>query len=198
MARTKEQNERMTMATRKKIMEAGLVLFAQKGFALTSIKDIAEAAGISTGLIYRHFSSKEDMFNSLIANTIEELNNFIQILDSYDSPKQAIVEMTASLIGDIHFSNELSRYFLIVIRSMLEEEVLSQIDEFRKSILSLYDKTKDLIKEGQKRGEFKQGNPYKYTLLFFSIIQGMANMKLFMGDKYVAPELDDVLGFLLI
>ena len=108
------------------------------------------------------------------------------------------MEMTASLIGDIHFSNELSRYFLIVIRSMLEEEVLSQIDEFRKSILSLYDKTKDLIKEGQKRGEFKQGNPYKYTLLFFSIIQGMANMKLFMGDKYVAPELDDVLGFLLI
>lgn len=198
MARTKEQNERMTMATRKKIMEAGLVLFAQKGFALTSIKDIAEAAGISTGLIYRHFSSKEDLFNSLIANTIEELNKFVQILDSYDSPKQAIVEMTASLIGDIHFSNELSRYFLIVIRSMLEEEVLSQIDEFRKSILSLYDKTKDLIKEGQKRGEFKQGNPYKYTLLFFSIIQGMANMKLFMGDKYVAPELDDVLGFLLI
>jgi AcrR family transcriptional regulator len=198
MARTKEQNERMTMATRKKIMEAGLVLFAQKGFALTSIKDIAEAAGISTGLIYRHFSSKEDLFNSLIANTIEELNKFIQILDSYDSPKQAIVEMTASLIGDIHFSNELSRYFLIVIRSMLEEEVLSQIDEFRKSILSLYDKTKDLIKEGQKRGEFKQGNPYKYTLLFFSIIQGMANMKLFLGDKYVAPELDDVLGFLLI
>ena len=198
MARTKEQNERMTMATRKKIMEAGLVLFAQKGFALTSIKDIAEAAGISTGLIYRHFSSKEDLFNSLIADTIEELNKFIQILDSYDSPKQAIVEMTASLIGDIHFSNELSRYFLIVIRSMLEEEVLSQIDEFRKSILSLYDKTKDLIKEGQKRGEFKQGNPYKYTLLFFSIIQGMANMKLFMGDKYVAPELDDVLGFLLI
>jgi AcrR family transcriptional regulator len=198
MARTKEQNERMTMATRKKIMEAGLVLFAQKGFALTNIKDIAEAAGISTGLIYRHFSSKEDLFNSLIANTIEELNKFIQILDSYDSPKQAIVEMTASLIGDIHFSNELSRYFLIVIRSMLEEEVLSQIDEFRKSILSLYDKTKDLIKEGQKRGEFKQGNPYKYTLLFFSIIQGMANMKLFMGDKYVAPELDDVLGFLLI
>jgi AcrR family transcriptional regulator len=198
MARTKEQNERMTMATRKKIMEAGLVLFAQKGFALTNIKDIAEAAGISTGLIYRHFSSKEDLFNSLIANTIEELNKFIQILDSYDSPKQAIVEMTASLIGDIHFSNELSRYFLIVIRSMLEEEVLSQIDEFRKSILSLYDKTKDLIKEGQKRGEFKQGNPYKYTLLFFSIMQGMANMKLFMGDKYVAPELDDVLGFLLI
>ena len=173
-------------------------MFAQKGFALTSIKDIAEAAGISTGLIYRHFSSKEDLFNSLIANTIEELNKFIQILDSYDSPKQAIVEMTASLIGDIHFSNELSRYFLIVIRSMLEEEVLSQIDEFRKSILSLYDKTKDLIKEGQKRGEFKQGNPYKYTLLFFSIIQGMANMKLFLGDKYVAPELDDVLGFLLI
>ena len=59
MARTKEQNERMTMATRKKIMEAGLVLFAQKGFALTSIKDIAEAAGISTGLIYRHFHPRK-------------------------------------------------------------------------------------------------------------------------------------------
>ena len=39
MARTNEQNERMIMATRKKIIDAGLKLFAQKGFAITAIKD---------------------------------------------------------------------------------------------------------------------------------------------------------------
>lgn len=197
MARTREQNERMVMATRKKIMNAGLVLFAQKGFALTNIKDIAEIAGISTGLIYRHFSSKEDLFHKLIENTMEELSKFMQLLDSNDSPNQAIVEMTSGLLDDIRSSDELSRYFLIVIRSILEEEALPKIAEFRISILSLYEKTAEIIEKGQKQGDFKQGNPYKHALLYFSIIQGMANMKLFMGEKYVAPELDDIMAFLL-
>ncbi|NLK28746.1 MAG: helix-turn-helix transcriptional regulator, partial [Clostridiales bacterium] len=61
MARTQEQNERMSLVTKGKIMDAGLKLFSRKGFSITSIKDIAQAAGISTGLIYRHFSTKEEL-----------------------------------------------------------------------------------------------------------------------------------------
>ena len=100
------------------------------------------------------------------------------------------------MLDDIRSSDELSRYFLIVIRSILEEEALPKIAEFRISILSCM-KTAEIIEKGQKQGDFKQGNPYKHALLYFSIIQGMANMKLFMGEKYVAPELDDIMAFLL-
>ena len=197
MARTKEQNERITMATKKKIMAAGLKLFAQKGFALTNIKDIAQAAGISTGLIYRHFSSKEELFYKLIEDAVKELSKAVQLLDSYDSPAKAFAEMTSGLLKDIRSSDELSCYFLVLIRSILEEEALPQIAEFRKGDLSLFEKAAELIEKGQRLGEFKGGNPYKLALLFFSVIQGMANMKLFMGDKYIEPETEDIMAFLL-
>lgn len=148
MARTKEQNERITMATKKKIMAAGLKLFAQKGFALTNIKDIAQAAGISTGLIYRHFSSKEELFYKLIEDAVKELSKAVQLLDSYDSPAKAFAEMTSGLLKDIRSSDELSCYFLMVIRTILKEEALPKIAEFRKSDLSLFEKAAELIEKG--------------------------------------------------
>lgn len=198
MARTNEQNERMIMATRKKIIDAGLKLFAQKGFAITAIKDIAQVAGISTGLIYRHFTSKEELYCTLIGDTANELGKAIQRLEAYESPVQAFIDMTTSLLIDIQSSEDLSCYFLLICRSVLEEEALPQMAEFRKTDLILYDKAAELIKKGQQLGEFKPGDPYKLALLYFSVIQGMANMKLFMGEKYIAPEIQDVMAFLLM
>ncbi len=197
MARTREQNDRMSLATKKKIMEAGLKLFSQKGFAVTSIKDIAQTARISTGLIYRHFSTKEELFTELVENSLNELSKAIQLLDSYSSPVQAFEEMTSDLLRDIESSEEISCYFLLVSRSILEIEALPQIAELQTGNLALFEKAAYLIEKGQKLGEFKQGNPYKLSLLYFSVIQGMADMKLFMGDKYIAPEIEDIMEFLL-
>jgi len=197
MARTKEQNERISLASRKKIMAAGLRLFARKGFAFTNIKDIAQEAGISTGLIYRHFASKEELLYKLIEDAVTELSKTVELLDSYASPAQAFFEMTSGLIKDFISSDELSCYFLVIMRSILEADALPQMAEFRKSDLSLYEKAAELIEKGQQIGEFREGNPYKLALLFFSVIQGMAKMKLFMGNDYIAPEVEDVMAFLL-
>lgn len=51
---------------RLQILETALEIFAARGFNGTSIKDIAEAAGISQGLLYYHFSSKENLFMSTL------------------------------------------------------------------------------------------------------------------------------------
>ena len=60
MPRTKEQFNSMRNVTKDKIVEAGLKLFSHKGLAATSINDIASLAGISTGLLYHYYKSKED------------------------------------------------------------------------------------------------------------------------------------------
>lgn len=197
MARTQEQNEKMSLITREKIMVAGLRLFSQKGFSMTSIKDIAQTAGISTGLIYRHFATKEDLFDKLLENAIIELSKTIQFLDTDNSPTQTFAQFTSSLLKDILASEELSDYFLLITRCMLEGTTLPMMKEFRKVDLSLFENAAKLIEKGQKSGEFKQGDPYKLSLLYFSVIQGIANMKLFMGDQYVAPEVEDIMAFLL-
>lgn len=52
--------------TRKQILDASLRLFSEKGFARTSVRDIAQAAGITDAAIYYHFASKRDLFEALI------------------------------------------------------------------------------------------------------------------------------------
>ena len=51
--------------TRKQILDASLRLFSQRGFARTSVRDIAQAAGITDAAIYYHFVSKRELFEAL-------------------------------------------------------------------------------------------------------------------------------------
>ena len=47
--------------TRERILDAALALFRDKGFAQTSMRDIADAAGVATGAAYYYYRSKEDL-----------------------------------------------------------------------------------------------------------------------------------------
>ncbi len=49
----------------KMIVKAATPLFIEKGFATTTTKEIARAAGISEGLLYKHFSSKEALYKEI-------------------------------------------------------------------------------------------------------------------------------------
>jgi TetR/AcrR family transcriptional regulator, regulator of cefoperazone and chloramphenicol sensitivity len=49
------------LTARARIREAAIALFAEKGIAATTIRDIAQAAGVSSGLLRHHFGSKEGL-----------------------------------------------------------------------------------------------------------------------------------------
>src|SRR5947209_375494 len=51
---------------RSAIVEAAVPLFAQKGFAGTTTREIAEAAGISEALVFRHFPSKQMLYGEIL------------------------------------------------------------------------------------------------------------------------------------
>ncbi len=59
--------------TREVIMQEALNLFAKKGYAAVSMRDIATAVGIRASSIYNHFSGKQELFDALVqqANTIK-------------------------------------------------------------------------------------------------------------------------------
>ena len=56
---------------RAAIIDAALPLFARKGFAATTTKEIAAAAGVSEGLIFRHFPSKAALYEAILASGCE-------------------------------------------------------------------------------------------------------------------------------
>ena len=56
---------------RAQIVDAALNLFSEKGFSGTRTKEIARAAGISEALIFRHFKSKEELYNEALKETLK-------------------------------------------------------------------------------------------------------------------------------
>ena len=66
--------------TRKHILDASLGLFSQRGFARTTVRDIARDAGITDAAIYYHFASKRELLEALVEergfiSRIERLEN---------------------------------------------------------------------------------------------------------------------------
>ena len=53
--------------TKERILLTSLELFAQKGYAAVSVSDIAGALGITKGALYRHFESKQAIFDAILA-----------------------------------------------------------------------------------------------------------------------------------
>jgi AcrR family transcriptional regulator len=58
----------MPRDTREKILDAGLKLFSKKGFLGATTKEIAKKAGVAELTLFRHFSSKDKLFEEMIQN----------------------------------------------------------------------------------------------------------------------------------
>ena len=76
-------------ATRRdELLAIAASLFAEKGFRNTTVRDIADAAGILSGSLYHHFDSKESMVDEILSTFQEELfGQYDEILASDDDPR---------------------------------------------------------------------------------------------------------------
>ena len=71
--RSKKLSEQMKAESRSSIVAAALELFAKKGFSATTTDAIAKAAGVSKGLIFVHFPTKQDLLIAIIDEEMERL-----------------------------------------------------------------------------------------------------------------------------
>jgi AcrR family transcriptional regulator len=73
------------------IVEAAMPLFAQNGFAATTTKEIAKAAGISEALLYKHFPSKEALFNEMQHSTCSEKQAVVEAIMALPSSTDTLI-----------------------------------------------------------------------------------------------------------
>ncbi len=87
---------------RKAIVASAVPLFARKGFAGTTTKELAETAGISEALLFRHFPSKKQLYDEILRSGCEG-DPALECLATLEAS-------TATLVRMIHF---MVRYFLL-------------------------------------------------------------------------------------
>ena len=72
------------------ILKAALKLFAENGYASTSTSKVAKAAGVSEGLIFRHFGNKEGLLNSIRQMANESLEQKMAPILMTADPKEML------------------------------------------------------------------------------------------------------------
>ena len=90
MARSERLNRQMREASRHRILQTALRLFARHGYAGTSIRMIAEAAGIAVGLLYNYFPAKTDVLTALFDQSVRDVQASFAMAESAKTPVERI------------------------------------------------------------------------------------------------------------
>lgn len=150
------------------VLRAALELFAHKGFAGTSIRDIAEIAGMKSASLYNHYKSKEQILAALIKIGHEELLRRLRraVMGCDSHPTQ---QLRAFIRAHVRLHAELSMLAIVV-----NHELHALSGEYVSAALALRSQASELLIEIIHRGQ--EGGIFKLThdpLLAASAIGGM-------------------------
>jgi len=102
------------MSTKKKILDEALTLFSEKGYANVFVADIAGAVGIKAPSLYKHYKSKQDIFNAILEEMKASYDKQAQSLNmnGNNATADAMVFSDVSEDGLVQMGVGLFMYFL--------------------------------------------------------------------------------------
>src|SRR4051812_8472203 len=146
------------------IMEAAEALFAERGFAGTSVRDISETAGVNLAMISYYFGSKERLMEAMFQYRGEHYRLQLQNILQNDnlSFSQKVDKLIEEYVDRI-FKKQ--NFHKIMVREQMADKtgpVSKLIYELKSSNQALI---KQLIQEGQKNGEFKKNVDTSFLMM---------------------------------
>jgi len=189
--RGEKLNEQLRTVAMVKITKAALEVFAEYGYHGATMTQIMQASGLSKGLVYHYFPSKEKIFFHLVDSALEISRNTWK--DALDSPGTAWekIEKLSENIVKTAFTEESSRYYLIMVQAIIQGKGLSGLAEYISQHVAHYSELPLLIIEAQKSGEAAQGDPDVLASTYLALFQGYT-LFLFGNDelkKKITPEI---------
>ena len=189
MTKRDEQKEQR----RIKILETALDLFIRKGYGETKIADIAKATDMSMGLLFHYFSSKEALYETLIKIGCVKLKMDLPISSGSSI---AIFRTTAEDILSLIKSNPFAAKMFVLMENANHLDILPL--EVKQQLIegdTIIQKSIPIIKEGQERGEIKEGDPEALSVAFWCSIQGIAQ-HIALYPSAECPEADWLISIL--
>jgi AcrR family transcriptional regulator len=198
MPRTPADNQRIKDERHVAILAAARTVFARKGLAAAKISDVATAAGLSHGLVYHYFASKEAMYAELIERLFERATTDLTKLErSKATPLQrvrAFVELRCARL------REEPDMFWLVMQAVLHPDALppstrAALRAFGERGRAVMLKT---LREGQARGDVVAGDPVELCTAIFALLHGLAMSQSLDADgPRVMPNVDLILRLIV-
>lgn len=190
MSRNAEQNQMMRDRSRRQILSSALRLFSSRGLIATKTGDIAAASGISQGLIYHYFRSKEAIFTELIRGAFERMNAAALALEALPlSPREKIAKAIETMLRSMEKHEDYARYFLLIAQASYSEAIPDEAKAVIRKDSSLpYEVVTRIMRAGQRDGSIKKYAAQELALVFWTSIKGLALHRVTHGVRFKAPD----------
>ena len=175
------------ITTKNKILDAAFNVFVKNGYKDTTMAHIVRESGLSKGAIYHHYSSKKDLFISLIDHW--EVYSFPDFYSGGSSQETA--SMTLQRFADVVYAtfNDKPHIFLAEIEFWA---LANKDDEINARSKILYDKILKLfelvLSKGIRNNEFRKIDTKIIAIELLSIFQGINWFCLFKEDPLIAKQ----------
>ena len=179
------------------ILDAALEVFVKKGYAQTRMDDIVDLSGLSKGAIYHHYSSKNELFLSLIDHW--ETYFFTDILKKSLIDKEPD-DLLREIVVDVVNAFKTKKYVFLAELEFWslanhDENVRIKTKELYVKLLNMF---KSIINKGIKDKKYKKVNVDVASLSIMTAIQGVIWFSIFEDSKLSAEQyLNDVIEFII-
>lgn len=153
------------------IIEAAAELFAAKGFRATTVRDIAEEAGVLSGSLYAHIETKEDLYLEIVRRAAQDFTQAVQPWVSADiPPEDKLAGMIRAHLAVIGQSRPWARVYLDD-DSQLSDETRREARRLRRDYERFWDQ---VLEQGMELGDFVVPDESLARLFILSALNGVS------------------------
>ena len=188
MPRSEEANIQIKDDRQKQILASALRVFIHKGFAGAKMCDIATEAGISYGLMYHYFQSKDEIYTELVRNAVDSSRRTMEQVRADDSePIDKLRSLAQTIVTSVDEHQSAGYSFVLMMEAMTSENFPVQ------AALHTHDRERPLhalvsiVEEGQRKGQIAGGDPLELVRTFFAAVLGLASLKV-AGTMAAMPD----------
>ncbi|TMB99831.1 MAG: TetR/AcrR family transcriptional regulator [Chloroflexi bacterium] len=169
--------------TRKQILDASLRLFAERGFARTTVRDIARQAGITDAAIYYHFQSKRELLEALVEE--RGFLSSLQNLERVTADLPIAETMTWMARGAVSIMDENREFLRLIIMEGLGGDDAA-LEQYRRLIDLWESALSKVLKRYEDKGELPRDGLQELSRQIIYVIL-MAFQESLLG-RHTDPE----------
>ena len=185
---------------RRQLIEVAIDLFAKKGFGGTTTKEIATAAGVTEAIIFRHFATKQDLYQAILdtkcadGDTKDWLGELQALMDVNDD--KGLFRFLITKI--LEFEREDSKFCRLLMHASLEGNELALMHNAQMA-MPIGAKFKEYIGRRQAEGALRKLNPGVAIMAIAGIPKFYAMQKyMYCNQGIDVSEEEAVEGFVQI
>lgn len=182
-------DERDVSDNAKRMMRASIHLFAQQGFAGTSVREIVNAADVTNPMLYYYFDDKAGLFNTIITYLFEQMTEeTLEMLDGLESLEDAVDRVILANFEACKRSPVALRFVYAVLFG--PEDSAPKVDLFD-TRQRMIDQVTVFFEEAQEQGSFEPNDDFAPAFIveqLFALINGHLMRTLKELESYPSQE----------